>query len=129
MPKTSSLESSLHYMKYLQQGLAVHTNNLNKSVIPGEKAEELKPFKEQLGSLPAGKIHRTNHMHLTSKGVAAGGFAVQKNTSVSESLSGGTISREEEISKINDITTEALKTTKIIKKQYAFLHTILGTKG
>lgn len=123
------LNGLLNYMNYLQKGLAVHTDNLAKTDIPGASAQELKPFSAQVKNNHHGKIDTTNSMHISMSKGHAGGFAVQKSSIDSKSPSGNTISSEDEISKINNLTTEYLKVTRLYQKGLSMMRTILGARG
>lgn len=123
------LNKLVHYMNYLQTGLAVHTNNLENSVVPGSQARELKPFKEQVKTGHTGKINRTHQHHLIPKKMAASGnFETQKNTSTTSSLSGSTINREEELAKIGGYTTEYYQATRLYQKSMGLVRNFLGIR-
>lgn len=126
---SGSLNGLLNYMNYLQKGLAVHTDNLSKTDIPGASAQELKPFAAQVQKNSRGRIDTTNAMHISMSKGTSGGFTVQKSSIDSISPSGNTISSEDELSKINNLTTEYLKVTRLYQKGLSMMRTILGSRG
>lgn len=127
--KTGILSQSLQYMKYLQKGISVHTDNLSRMDMPGAQAYEMKPFSEHLKKNAVGQIQTTNPHHLSTKKVSSGGMVVQSSKASSASLSGNTITHEDQMSRINDLTTESLKINHLYKKGLSFVRTILGVKG
>jgi len=126
---TGPLGGLLQYMNYLQKGLAVHTDNLSRLDIPNAQAKELKPFAEQVNKASSARLAMTNASHMTSKLSGSTGFAVQKSQSDHGTLSGNTIDREDEMSKVNHLTTEYQKATRIYQKGLSMMRTILGAKG
>lgn len=129
LEKTGILSQSLQYMKYLQKGLSVHTDNLSRMDMPGAKAYEMKPFAEHLKKTSSGTIQTTSALHITPKKVSSGGMVVQSPRGASSSLSGNNITQEEQMSRINELTTESLKVNNLYKKGLSFIRTILGVKG
>gem|GEM_PF-6617783 len=130
LQKTGPLGGLLQYMNYLQKGLAVHTDNLSRIDIPNAQAKELKPFAEQLDKAVSGaRISKTHSSHLGAKGSSFSDFATQETKNARVSYSGGNISREDEIGKVNDVTTNYLKATRLYQKGLNMVKTILGSKG
>lgn len=130
MPITTGPTRDLvQYMNYLQKGLAVHTDNLSRADLPGAEAREMKPFAAQVHHKSSAHIKTTNHMHMTGKNSSSGGFATQKAKADFETLSGNNINTQQELSKINDIGTEALKATRLYQKTIGLMRTALGVKG
>lgn len=123
------LSGLLQYMNYLQKGLAVHADNLSRVDMPNAQAKELKPFAEQVEKGVSGaKIVKTASGHLSAMG-SSSGVIVQENRSQKASYSGNNISREGEVSKINDLTTNYLKAIRLYEKGLSMFRTILGSKG
>lgn len=123
------LSGLLQYMNYLQKGLAVHTDNIGRTDVPGAQANELKPFSEQVKKRSSASISRTSTGHLSPKPTIAGTYSVSKVKGDDVAANGNGIDRHDELAKINNITTDYLKATRLYQKGVGMLRTILGSKG
>jgi flagellar basal body rod protein FlgB len=117
------------YMNYLEKGLAVHTDNLNRADMPGESANELKPFSEHVHTSSGSRLAMTDSLHMSSHGGSSNEYALKQTNSTSDTLSGNSIDREREVSKVNDITTEYLKAVRLSQKCKSFMLMFLNLRG
>lgn len=130
MPQTSvPLGGLIQYMNYLQKGLAVHTDNLSRVDLPQANANELKPFAEQVKKVNHGHMMKTHSNHILPSPGIAGQYSVQKVKTDEGTQKGNTIDQHQEISRVNDITTDYLKATRLYQKGIGMIKTVLGARG
>lgn len=115
----------VQYMNYLQKGLAVHTDNLNRADIPGSKAKDMKPFADQVNK--SNSLNTTNSMHMSSG--ARSGARSASTAAAAEIKTNKPIVREDELERVNDISTEYLKATRLYQKSIGLFKTILNHRG
>ena len=120
---TSTIPNLLKYMNYLQKGMSVHTDNLNRSDVPGQNPYELKPFVDALRIIPQENLKATHNRHfsfvptgLTQDGSSAS-FGLQKLST--------DINPYDELHKANELGTEFMKATRIYQKSIGLFKTIL----
>lgn len=130
MPQTSGpLGSLIQYMNYLQKGLAVHTDNLSRLDLPNAKANELKPFAEQVKRNHHSSVLKTHDKHIAPKPSISGQFALQQVKPAQFTQSANSIDQHEELSKVDGLTTDYLKATRLYQKGIGMIKTILGARG
>lgn len=121
---TSTIPNLLKYMNYVQKGMSVHTDNLNRSDIPGEKPYALKPFSDQLKNVKQPTLETTSDRHFS---FTLSGLRQESATNVTVGTQKlkTNINSEEELHKANQLGTELLKATRVYQKSLGLFRTIL----